>query len=184
MKIRDMALCALFAAVITVCSWITIPAAVPFTMQTFAVFLAGGLGGGKRAAASVLVYVLLGAAGLPVFHGFTGGIGILLGSTGGYILGFIGAALTMWLFERLFGTGSLALASGMAAGLAVCYIIGSLWFAAVYVKASGSVALGQIVSWCVAPFVLPDLIKLALALLAVKKLKKYVPSHMAPAKPQ
>ena len=84
-----MAYIGLFAVVIAICSWISIPTVVPFTLQTFAVFLAVAILGGKRGTLSVIVYVLLGADGLPVFSGFKGGFGVLLNTTGGYIIGFI-----------------------------------------------------------------------------------------------
>ena len=71
LETRDLVLIAQCAAMMTVCSWISVPAAVPFTMQTFGVFMAIGLLGGKRGTAAVAVYLLLGAAGLPVFSGFT-----------------------------------------------------------------------------------------------------------------
>ena len=85
MRTRDLARAALFAALIAICSWISIPTAVPFTLQTFAVFLALGVLGGKLGTLSVAVYLLLGAVGLPVFAGFQGGLGALLGATGGYL---------------------------------------------------------------------------------------------------
>ena len=72
-KIRNLVFAALGAAFISVCSWITIPGTVPFTLQTFGIFLTVGLLGGKRGSMAVLVYILLGAAGIPVFSGFTGG---------------------------------------------------------------------------------------------------------------
>ena len=77
---------------------------VPFTMQTFAVFLALGLLGGRRGTYAVLVYLLLGMIGIPVFSGFRGGPGVLLGTTGGYILGFLGSALVYWLMTARLGT--------------------------------------------------------------------------------
>ena len=86
---RDMALVALMTALMAICSWISIPTTVPFTLQTLGVFLACALLGGKRGSLAVFVYLLLGALGLPVFAGFSGGAGALLGSTGGYILGFL-----------------------------------------------------------------------------------------------
>ncbi|MEI3229118.1 MAG: biotin transporter BioY [Lachnospiraceae bacterium] len=88
-KTRDMVYIAIFAVLIAICSWISIPTTVPFTLQTFAVFLAVGVLGGKRGTLSILIYLLLGAIGVPVFAGFTGGIGIVLGTTGGYIIGFL-----------------------------------------------------------------------------------------------
>ena len=84
---KDYAIMGLCTALMAICAWITIPAAVPFTMQTFAVFLTAGLLGGKRGTIVVLVYLLLGAVGLPVFSGFAGGLGYMTGVTGGYLVG-------------------------------------------------------------------------------------------------
>ena len=103
--IRKMTHVALCAVLIAVCSWITIPAAVPFTLQTFAVFTACALLGGKSGLCAVGLYMLLGAVGLPVFSGFGAGMGALLGPTGGYILGFAFTALSMWGVEARFGQG-------------------------------------------------------------------------------
>ena len=89
MKTIDLAYMALGAVIIAVCSWISIPTVVPFTLQTFAVFSVLGLLGGKRGTISVLIYILLGAVGVPVFAGFSGGFGVILGPTGGYIVGFL-----------------------------------------------------------------------------------------------
>ena len=75
MKVKSLVHVAVMAALITLCAWITIPTVVPFTLQTFAIFLAVGILGGKLGSLSVLVYLLLGAVGLPVFSGFSGGIG-------------------------------------------------------------------------------------------------------------
>ena len=75
---KDLVYIALAAVLICVCSWISIPMAVPFILQTFAVFCVLELLGGRRGTIAVCVYILLGAVGLPVFSGFTGGIGKLL----------------------------------------------------------------------------------------------------------
>ena len=82
-KTYDLAYIAIFAVLIAICSWISIPATVPFTLQTFGVFIAAGVLGGKRGTLSVLVFILLGAVGIPVFANFSGGIGVLAGPTGG-----------------------------------------------------------------------------------------------------
>ena len=87
LSVRDMAFIAAMSAVIAVCAWITIPLAVPFTLQIFGVFMALRLLGGKKGTLSILVYIALGAVGLPVFSGFQGGIGVLAGPTGGDIAG-------------------------------------------------------------------------------------------------
>ena len=102
-KVQDMVYIAIGAVLITVCSWISIPTTVPFTLQTFAVFLVLSLIGGKRGTLSVIIYLLLGAVGVPVFAGFKAGFATLLGTTGGYIIGFIFMGLIYWLSERLFG---------------------------------------------------------------------------------
>lgn len=94
-KTYDLAYIAIFAVLIAICSWISIPMTVPFTLQTFGVFMAVGVLGGKRGSLAVLVYILLGVIGVPVFAGFSGGLGILLNNTGGYIIGFLFSALVM-----------------------------------------------------------------------------------------
>ncbi len=95
-----MILCGIFAAVTAICSLITIPLGftpVPVNLGTLSVFLTGGILGKKYGTLSMTVYVLLGAAGVPVFSGFRGGIGVLAGPTGGYIIGYIVAVLIIGL---------------------------------------------------------------------------------------
>ena len=177
-KTLELTFTALFAALIVICSWISIPATISFTLQTFAVFLAAGLLGGKRATLSVIIYVLLGAVGLPVFTGFKGGLGALLGTTGGYIIGFIFTALVMWLFEIIFRekfSNPFILALSMIAGLLVCYAFGTAWFVNVYTRTKGPVGIMAALSWCVFPFIIPDLIKIGLALTLTLKLRKFIP---------
>lgn len=166
----DMVYIAMFAVIMAVCSWISIPAMVPFTLQTFGVFLAVGTLGGKRGSLAVLIYLLLGAVGLPVFSGFAGGLGYMMGSTGGYIIGFLLSALTMWAMERLLGKRKGVLALSMGLGLLVCYIFGTLWFMLVYTKNSGPIGLWTALVWCVFPFMIPDVIKIALAFSVCRRL--------------
>lgn len=174
MRTVDMAYIAMFAVVMAVCAWISIPAAVPFTLQTFGVFLAVGMLGGKRGTLAVLVYLLLGAVGMPVFAGFNGGLGYMLGSTGGYIVGFVLSALTMWGFEAVLGRKTWVLAVSMVLGLAVCYAFGTAWFMVVYAKNTGAIGLATALGWCVIPYIVPDLVKIALALLLQKLLSSAI----------
>lgn len=169
-----MAYIGTFAAIIAACSWLSIPAPVPFTLQTMGVFAAVGILGGRRGTLAVLTYILLGAVGVPVFAGFSGGIGPLLGSTGGYILGFLVSALVMWAIEALFGSNKPVLAISMVLGLAACYCVGTLWFMVVYTRSTGPIGLAAVLSWCVTPFVIPDLMKIVLAMLLTGRLKRYV----------
>ncbi len=165
LRTQDLAYIGICAALIAICSWISIPTTVPFTLQTFGVFVAVGLLGGKRGTLAVLVYMLLGALGVPVFAGFSGGLGVLLGSTGGYILGFLASALVIWGIEALLGRKQWVEILAMVIGLLVCYAMGTIWFMQVYGSANGAVGLGTVLGWCVIPFIIPDLVKIALAYL-------------------
>lgn len=171
-KIQDMVYIGIFATVIALCSWISIPAAVPFTLQTLGIFLALGVLGGKRGTLAILTYILLGSIGVPVFSGFSGGIGALFGTTGGYILGFLFSGLLVWGMENVFGRGKKIQIFSMLVGLLVCYAFGTAWFMVVYMKNTGAIALGTVLGWCVFPFVIPDCIKLATALFVAERLKK------------
>ena len=126
---KELVLIAMFAAVMAVCSWISIPiGAIPVTLQTFGVFCALSLLGGRNGSFSIAVYILLGAIGLPVFTGFKGGLAALTGPTGGYILGFILMALLYWAGTKLFGSKLPVSIGLLTAGLAVCYLFGTIWF--------------------------------------------------------
>ena len=174
MRTRDIAYIAVFTALTAVCSWISIPTAIPFTLQTMAVFLAVGLLGGKRGTIAVLVYILLGAVGAPVFAGFRGGMGSLTGLAGGYIVGFLFTALVMWAMERLLGDRVWVLGAGMVLGMLVCYAFGTAWFMVVYPMNGESVGLWTALTWCVFPYVVFDLIKIGLALGLTSQLRRHV----------
>lgn len=171
-KTYDMAYIAVFTVLIAICSWISIPMTVPFTLQTFAVFLAVSVLGGKRGTLSVVIYVLLGAIGVPVFAEFSGGLGVLMRNTGGYIIGFIFTALIMWLMERLLGRKIWVQAVSMIIGLVACYAVGTAWFMFVYMRTTGAVGVTTVLGWCVIPFIIPDAVKIALALMLGNRLRK------------
>ena len=172
---RDMAYIALMSALMAVCAWISVPVGdVPFTLQTLGVFCAVGLLGGKRGTAAVLLYLLMGAVGLPVFSGFTGGPGRLLGVTGGYLIGFVFTGLTYWLVTVPAGGKMWSMALGMVLGCVVYYAFGTVWFMAVYARGSGPIGFGAAVMKCVAPYVVPDMIKIALALTLSRSVGRYL----------
>ena len=159
----DIAIVAICTALITVCAWIAVPTAVPFTLQTFAVFTVAGIFGLKRASLSMVVYILLAAIGIPVLAGMKGGFDKIIGSTGGYILGFLFIAVIVGFASDRFGRKALPLAIAMLIGLVVCYAFGTAWFMLVYARTSGPVGLGTVLGWCVLPFIIPDCIKIAFA---------------------
>lgn len=167
---RQVTVVALGAALIAVCAWLSVPAAVPFTMQTFAVCLTAALLGARSGLWAVGGYLLLGAAGAPVFSGFRGGIAALLDTTGGYLVGFLFTALIVGLAAERLGRKPAVLIASMAAGVLACYVFGTAWFLLVYTKSRGAIGVTTAVSWCVLPYLVPDGIKIALAALLTRRL--------------
>lgn len=162
----------LFVALICVCSFLSIPSPVPFTMQTFGIFLALKMLGGKHATVAVSIYVALGCLGLPVFSGFQGGISVLLGPTGGYIIGFILSALLYWLTEKL-SKKSLPLSVMILCACMVIYLTsGAIWYCFVYANSLSEKGFFIVACTCILPYIVPDLVKIALAVLVSEKLKK------------
>lgn len=171
---KEIVLTAMMVALMAVCSWISIPSAVPFTLQTFAVFCAVSLLGGRNSLFAVLAYLLIGAVGVPVFAGPSGGVGIIIGTTGGYMLGFIFITLISWAAEKLLGKKFVVKLIAMLIGMAVMYVFGTAWFMLIYTSKTGAVTLIQALKWCVVPFVIPDILKLIFALVITERIKKYV----------
>lgn len=171
LSVRYLSRCAIFAALFCLCAWLHIPIGdIAITLQTFALFCALFLLGGKGGTIVCAVYLLLGAVGLPVFSGFRGGVGALLGATGGYLFGFLATALTYWALSAIFRNRIFA----ACAGLVACYACGSAWFFLVWMDSGSAVSLGFVLAKCVAPYVLPDCCKLILAYLLSRRLKPYL----------
>lgn len=173
-KTLTLVYCGAFVALIAICSWISIPLTIPFTLQTFAVCLTTALLGTKRGTITVLVYILLGLVGVPVFSGFKGGVGALMGPTGGYIIGFIFTALIVGIMTEKMGKSIPILAIAMVIGILVCYAFGTVWFVNVYTKTKEPVGIAAALSWCVFPYLIPDAVKIALATFLTTRLKKFI----------
>ena len=168
--LRNMLLTALFAALTAVGAFLRIPLGYSsFTLQVFFTCMAGVLLGPYWGAASQAIYVLLGLVGLPVFAGFSAGAGALLGVTGGYLIGFLASALVYWAVTAKLGTNPLVMAVAMVLGLVVCYAFGTVWFIQVYTSGGNATTLLGTLGMCVFPYIIPDLIKIALALLVAKR---------------
>lgn len=183
--IYDLVLISISAALITVCSWISIPIGpVPFTLQTMGILAVMLTVGGRRGTLSVLVYLALGACGLPVFAGFKGGAASFIGPTGGFLIGFVFAALVYWLFEKILFRKLMtsAVKTWIFAAInsvifeVVMYLIGVIWFMSVYAAQTGPVGLATVMSWCVIPFIIPDIVKLAVAVIIGERAGKLVKS--------
>ncbi len=161
--IQNCVLIALFAAIISVSAFISIPIfMLSITMQTFSIFLSLFLLGGKLGTASVFLYVVLGAIGIPVFSGFSGGVGRLLDPLGGFIVGFVLLSLVYWFFT--FIRVSRVISSIIAH--AVLYIFGVLWYVLIY---DGDFIYA--VCTLVLPFIIFDALKLWLAFFVSKRIK-------------
>ncbi len=164
LRILSMAYCSLFTIIIALCSYITIPTVIPITLQTMGIFITLELLGGKKGTFSVLLYILIGSIGVPVFSGFRGGIGILLSNTGGYILGFILLALVYWFFTATLGKRLYARILGMSIGLITCYLFGTLWFIFAYSDIKNMSEMIPVLQICVLPFIIPDIAKMFLSI--------------------
>ena len=163
---------AVAVALNVVCAWLTIPAVVPFTLQTFGIFFALCFLGGARGTAVVAIYLGMGLVGLPVFSGFNGGVAALMGPTGGYLLGFLASALIYWAGQALLrqkATHVWAQIVLCVLGLAACYLLGTVWFVYVY-RAVDS--WSKALMLCVVPYLLPDAAKIALAIFVAAALRR------------
>lgn len=169
---NTLILCSIFAALTAVGSQIFIPlpfSPVPINLALLFVFLSGSLLGAKGGAVAQIVYVLLGLVGLPVFAGLTGGPGIVAGPTGGYIIGYILAAIIIGLFHEKEKTPAFIKLTGYVTGLAACYLVGTAWF--MYVTSTGLIAA---LFMCVIPFLIGDALKIAAAYLLTLKIKPFL----------
>jgi biotin transport system substrate-specific component len=167
-NIRAMVYAAMFGAATAAGAYIIVPVPpVPVTLQTLFLSLAGMLLGARLAAMSQIVYVLIGAMGLPVFAGGKAGLGILIGPTGGYLLGFIAGAYVIGRLAQLRPSAGVIWAiSSMAVGTIVIYILG---VAQLCVVAQLSISKAVFVG--VLPFIPGDAVKILLAAFVCRKLR-------------
>ena len=131
-RTKQMVLIALMTAVTCVLGPLSIPlpfSPVPISLTNFAIFLAIFILGMKNGTISFIIYLLLGAVGVPVFSSFRGGLQVLAGPTGGYLIGFIFLALIMGFALDHFDRKLVPTIIGMIIGMAVCYAFGTVWLA-------------------------------------------------------
>ena len=176
--LKDLIYIAMFTALIVVCSKISVPLGpVPFTLQTMGVFITAAMLGWKRGTISVILYIVMGLVGIPVFSqssGFSGGMGALASPTFGYIIGFILTALVVGLSEKFFGKKIIPLIISMALGEILCYVIGTIWFMFIYNMRGESMDVLTALQLCVFMFIIPDICKIAVSSIIVNRLDKIV----------
>lgn len=170
----DMTEIAMFVVILILCSWISIPTVIPFTLQTFAIFLAICILGGKKTTIIVFVYLLMGCIGIPVFSGFCGGIGCLVGNTGGFLIGFLFSTVAIWGIERLTEIRPWIQWLQMITCICICYLFGVLWYLHIIQIRLSLQAIIPIVSVYVVPYIIPDIVKMCVAYIVSKRLKKVI----------
>lgn len=170
MNIKTMTKIALMTAVTCILAPLSIPIGpIPVSFTNLAVYLAVYIIGTKYAVYSYIIYYLLGIVGLPVFSGFTGGIGKAVGPTGGCLIGFIFMAIICGIFIDKFKNSRLMQLLGMILGTIVVYVLGTLWYS---VSMKESLIASFMV--CVAPFIVVDLVKMVIAMYLGGEIKRRI----------
>ena len=176
-RTRSIAFTALSIAIMAVSAWITVPIGpVPFTLQMFAVTFAIVLLTPRQAIGAIAGYLALGAIGVPVFSGMRGGIGVLLGPTGGFLWGYlfgVAAAVALLALVRKRGIDNFGVC--VAAGIvftAIAYVCGWAWYMVV-------ASVDPIASFAVtvAPFIVVDLVKIVAAVAVARAVIRAVPAR-------
>ena len=168
-SVRKMAIIALMTAVLCILAPISIPvfiSPVPISLGVLAIYLTAYVLSPLDATISVIIFILLGTFGLPVFSGYSGGLSKLVGPTGGYIIGFLFTVYISSLFIHM-KKGIIFDVIGMISGLALCYILGTIWFS--YQQGKGFIASLLL---CVVPFLIGDAIKIIVAVILGTQLNK------------
>ena len=168
-KTYNIILCGLMAAIMCILAPLSIPMTVPVTLGTFVIFLMTYIMNYKYCLVSCVIYILLGMVGLPVFSGFSGGLGKIIGPTGGYILGYLFIALICgYVNERFYNKRGIQIL-GMLISLIVCYAFGTLWF-----SYQQNMSVGESLIVCVYPFVIGDICKIICAAIVGDTLRKRI----------
>ncbi len=161
---------ALMTALIAVSAQLALPFfAIPLTLQTFTVCLAGFLLSAHRSLISVSLYLALGACGMPVFAGFQGSLGILLGPTGGFLLGFLPLAFFCGIAKK----SNLPSVMFPLIGLAICHLFGVLWFS--WQSGNGMLSAFLLSS---APYIIKDILSCIAARLLAKRILRVTKSKI------
>ena len=174
MKHKELAVTGILAAILCVLSPFSLPlGAIPISFSTLAVFLISCMAPPPCCIAAVIIYILLGAAGLPVFSGFMGGFQQITGLTGGYIIGYIPCTFIISLLVNRFYDKKASYPLSMISGLIICYIFGTAW----YSFQTGTDFFASL-TVCVVPFIIGDTLKIiaasVLGITLKKRLLKYI----------
>lgn len=172
MKVKDMTYIALMAAILCVVAPIIIPlpfSPIPLSLATFIIYLLSVVIGAKKAVIAVIIYIIIGAVGVPVFSGYGAGLQKIVGPTGGYMLGYIACALASGYFADKFESKIYMYAIGMVLGTAICYTLGTLWM-----SYSTGMKFVEALFAGVIPFLIGDVIKIVVATIVGYKIRRII----------
>ena len=168
MSVKDITIIPLMTALICIFAPFSLPIGpIPLSLSTFAVYLAAGILGKKKGTLAVLIYILMGAVGLPVFSGFSGGIQKLFGVTGGFIIGYLPCAYISGYFITKAEEKKWLYPIGITLGTITCYTIGTIWF-----MIQTNISLLSALSTCIFPFIPGDIIKIIASTSIIYPLRK------------
>ena len=171
-RLKKITYASLGAVLLTIGSWITVPFAIPFTLQTFALFFVLHTFGGKIGCISVLLHTAMGLLGLPVFSGFQSGISALISPTGGYVVGFLVTGALYFALYSIFDKKHTTRWALPLFCLVLCYGLGTAWYM-LYVSAQSEIGIVSALSVCVLPYIIPDIIKVCLAIISAERIKRF-----------
>ena len=167
----NISLIAFFTTLLVISSWFTIPFVIPFTLQTLVIFIFIQVLDLKKSVAILLIYFLLGIIGIPVFNSFQSGLGVFIGPTGGFLIGFIpmiivSKLLTLNKSNKTSKSKNLSTFISLFIGLVCCYVISVLWYILIYDTSTNVLSALSIL---VLPFIIPDIIKIIISMMIVKR---------------
>ena len=167
----NISLIAFFTTLLVISSWFTIPFVIPFTLQTLVIFIFIQVLDLKKSVVILLIYFLLGIIGIPVFNSFQSGLVVFIGPTGGFLIGFIpmiivSKLLTLNKSNKTSKSKNLSTFISLFIGLVCCYVISVLWYILIYDTSTNVLSAFSIL---VLPFIIPDIIKIIISIMIVKR---------------
>ena len=174
LKLKNSILIALFSVILLICSRISIPYVIPFTLQSLGVFLTFGILGGKRGLLSLLLYFTLGLIGIPISASGEAGINLFFNPTTGYIIGWFLCGVMFWIVETKFGNCNKTRIIIFSIGTIICYAAGTVWFMLIYAYNKTAIGVWTALCYCVFPFIIFDIIKLLVATILTNKLQNKI----------
>lgn len=174
LNIKKTVIIGILAAIICVAAPFSIPAgAIPISLATLAIYIVSCTVDKKYSVTAVIIYILIGAIGVPVFSSFTGGLQCITGYTGGYIIGYIPCAFIIGMLTDRFKNSKIIYPLSMIAGTAVCYLLGIIWY-----MRRAECGFYEAAAVCVLPFLIGDIIKITAAscigITLKNRLKKFI----------